>query len=485
MTILSIDQGTTSSRAILFSEEGKPIEVRQKELKLYYPHKGWVEQSANDIWGDTLWACEEILSIHAGIKALGITNQRETTILWNKNTGKPLYNAIVWQDRRTADMCSSLKDTGAEPIIQRKTGLLLDPYFSGTKIAWILDNVEGARALAEQGDVLFGTVDSFLIWQLTEGRVHATDITNASRTMLYDVVEQRWDEELCRILNVPMAMLPMVKDNVDDFGRATVLSQPLYIRGVAGDQQAAMIGQACFEKGMMKSTYGTGCFALMNIGDEFKVSQNRLLTTVAYRINGNITYALEGSIFVAGAAIQWLRDNLNIFKDASESEALALSVEDSNGVVFVPAFTGLGAPYWNPNARAAILGLTRESNKAHIVRAALEAQAFQTYDLMDAMERDSGINSNAIRVDGGLVMNKFVCQFLADVLDVRIDVPVVTETTALGAAYLAGIGAGVYRDLSDISDRWHVAQTYSSQMDDSVRSESLTLWKNSINLINK
>lgn len=483
--ILSIDQGTTSSRAIVFSEEGKVQNIRQKELTLHYPHKGWVEQNPNDIWNDTLWACRELLGGGYDIKALGITNQRETTIIWNKRTGDVIYNAIVWQDRRTAELCQNLKDSGQEFSVRSKTGLLLDPYFSATKIAWILDHVDGARAMAEAGDLLFGTVDCFLIWKLTDGAVHATDITNASRTLLYNIVDQVWDKELCALFNVPMCMLPEVKDNVDNYGMATVLSGDLPICGVAGDQHAALIGQACFETGMMKSTYGTGCFALMNIGYDFKVSENRLLTTVAYRINGKITYALEGSIFVAGAAIQWLRDNLELFSDAKESEGLALSVKDSNGVTFVPAFTGLGAPYWNPNARAAILGLTRESNKAHITRAALEAQAFQTYDLMDAMRKDSGLESYVIRVDGGLVNNQFVCQFLADILNVTIDVPEVVETTALGAAYLAGIGGGIYKGFDDISKCWKLDHTYTPRMDKNTRQGLLSGWQDAVSCVNR
>lgn len=483
--ILSIDQGTTSSRAIVFSEEGKVQDIRQKELTLHYPHKGWVEQNPNDIWDDTLWACRELLDGGYDIKALGITNQRETTIIWNKHTGDVIYNAIVWQDRRTAGLCQNLKESGQEFSVRSKTGLLLDPYFSATKIAWILDRVDGARVLAEAGDLLFGTVDCFLIWKLTDGAVHATDITNASRTLLYNIVDQVWDKELCALFNVPMCMLPEVKDNVDDYGVATALSSDLPICGVAGDQHAALIGQGCFETGMMKSTYGTGCFALMNIGHDFKVSENRLLTTVAYRINGKITYALEGSIFVAGAAIQWLRDNLELFSDAKESERLALSVKDSNGVTFVPAFTGLGAPYWNPNARAAILGLTRESNKAHITRAALEAQAFQTHDLMDAMRKDSGLESHVIRVDGGLVNNKFVCQFLADILNVTIDVPEVVETTALGAAYLAGIGTGLYQGFDDISKRWKLDHAFTPQMDENTRQGLLSGWQNAVSCVNR
>ncbi|HBR67964.1 MAG TPA: glycerol kinase, partial [Rhodospirillaceae bacterium] len=388
--LLAIDQGTTSSRAIIFSPEGDILAVRQKELKLHYPQSGWVEQNPDDILADTLWACEGVLGEVGDVAAIGITNQRETTIIWDRDSGKPVYNAIVWQDRRTADLCASLKAKGHEDMVSGKTGLLLDPYFSATKIAWILDNVDGARAKAKAGKLAFGTVDTFLLWHLTGGKVHATDATNASRTMLYNIVEQRWDEELLRLFNIPQSILPEVKDNVADFGSAALAGRNVRIGGMAGDQQAALIGQACFEHGMVKSTYGTGCFALMNIGGAFKRSQNRLLTTIGYRLDGKTTYAVEGSIFVAGAAIQWLRDGLGVFASAKESEALALSVPDNGGVYFVPAFTGLGAPYWRPEARAIICGLGRESTRAHITRAALEAQGYQTLDLMDAMRRDSG-----------------------------------------------------------------------------------------------
>ncbi|MCI5060198.1 MAG: glycerol kinase GlpK, partial [Alphaproteobacteria bacterium] len=353
-SILAIDQGTTSSRAILFSSSGKILLTRQKELPLHYPHKGWVEQNPKDIWKDTLWACSEIIKEHNkdDIATIGITNQRETTILWDRKTGEPVYNAIVWQDRRTADYCAELKETGHEALIRSKTGLLLDPYFSATKIKWILDHVEGVRERAEAGELAFGTIDSFLLWHLTNGKIHATDATNASRTMLFNIQTQEWDEELLKLFDIPPQLLPEVKDNIADFGMAHIAGQEIPIGGMAGDQQAALIGQACFQEGMVKSTYGTGCFALMNIGSEFKESQNKLLTTVAYRFGGEVTYAVEGAIFVAGAAIQWLRDNLGFFDDARESEALALSVLDNNEVYFVPAFTGLGAPYWNPHAKA-------------------------------------------------------------------------------------------------------------------------------------
>jgi glycerol kinase len=475
-TLLAIDQGTTSSRAILFSAGGKTLDVAQKELKLHYPHKGWVEQDPEDIWHDTLWACRKVTEGVETLAAAGITNQRETTIIWDRETGKAVYNAIVWQDRRTADICAQLKEQGHEDMVAGRTGLLLDPYFSATKIAWILDNVEGARERAEAGALAFGTVDCYLLWKLTGGTVHATDITNASRTMLYNIVEQDWDEELLALFNVPKSLLPEVKDNVADFGqiKSELLGQALTIGGIAGDQQAALIGQGCFKPGMVKSTYGTGCFALMNIGGDFKPSENRLLTTVAYRLNGDVTYAVEGSIFVAGAAVQWLRDNLGLFKDAAESERLATSVEDNNGVYFVPAFTGLGAPYWQPEAKATITGLSRESNAAHITRAALEAQGYQTLDLMSAMEADSGHMPDVIRADGGLVANEFVCQFLADMLDTPIELPEVTETTAWGAACLAGIHAGVFDGLADI--KWSAHKRYEPKIQPAQREALYAGW---------
>lgn len=480
--LLAIDQGTTSSRAIVFSTAGEIIALKQKELTLYYPHKGWVEQNAEDIWHDTLWCCRDAIRDAKNYKVagVGITNQRETTILWNRKTGKPVYNAIVWQDRRTADYCAALKAQGHERMVQEKTGLLLDPYFSATKIKWILDNVDGARAQAEKGELAFGTVDSFLLWHLTGGAVHATDVTNASRTLIYNIRTQQWDEELLGLFDIPALLLPEVKDNVADFGHVDkdlFGDGTLMVGGIAGDQQAALIGQACFEPGMVKSTYGTGCFALMNIGDEFKLSKNKLLTTIAYRFDGKITYAIEGAIFVSGAAIQWLRDNLGLFKKSSDSEALATSVDDNNGVYFVPAFTGLGAPYWRPDAQACITGLTRESNAAHITRAALEAQGYQTLDLMDAFIADSGFDPKVIRADGGLVANRFVCQFLADMLDRPVELPRVTETTALGAAYLAGLHAGLFKDLSDVQAAWSCQKRYEPQVDASTRRTLYAGWQ--------
>lgn len=484
--ILAIDQGTTSSRAILFSADGKILGLRQKELTLHYPHNGWVEQNANDIWNDTLWACRAVLDDQRSaidkIAGIGITNQRETTVVWNRHTGEPVYNAIVWQDRRTADLCAALKAQGHEKTITAKTGLLLDPYFSATKIAWLLDNVAGAREAADKGDLAFGTIDCFLLWKLTGGKVHATDATNASRTMLFNIRTQQWDNELLKLFNIPKSMLPEVKDNVSAFGQTdpALLGQSLTIGGMAGDQQAALIGQACFKPGMVKSTYGTGCFVLMNIGDQFQESQNRLLTTQAYRFNGQSTYAIEGSIFVAGAAVQWLRDGIHLFQKASESEYLATGISHTNGVYFVPAFTGMGAPYWNPHARAAIMGLTRETTAAHITRAALEAQAYQTCDLMEAMKADTGTSPAIIRADGGLVANQFVCQFIADMLDTPLDIPEITETTALGAAYLAGLQTGVYQGLDDVASRWHRARRYNPAMEAATRQNHYKGWQSAV-----
>jgi glycerol kinase len=490
-TILAIDQGTTSSRAILFSQAGDVLAVEQKELTLFHPHKGWVEQEPEAIWADTRECCQRVLQAvasNAGIKSpavIGITNQRETTIVWDRKTGEPLYNAIVWQDRRTADYCEMLKAQGYESEITRKTGLLLDPYFSATKIAWILDNVPGARTRAEAGELAFGTVDCYLLWKLTEGNVHATDITNASRTMLYNIVAQQWDSELLSLFNIPASLLPEVKDNIASFGvtSSTALGVEIPIGGMAGDQQAALIGQGCFSPGMVKSTYGTGCFALMNIGSIFRPSKNRLLTTVAYRLNGQITYAIEGSIFVAGAAVQWLRDGLGLVADAVESEVMATSVTDSNEVYFVPAFTGLGAPYWCPNARAMIAGLSRESNGAHIVRAALEAQGYQTLDLMDAMQADSEHKPDVIRADGGLMRNQFVCQFLADILAIRVELPKVIETTAWGAAVLAGVQYGLFGSVDDVAQSWKAEQCYEPKMDESERKRLYAGWCNAVSML--
>lgn len=483
VNLLAIDQGTTSSRAILFTAQGAVIAVKQKEFTQHYPQKGWVEHDPMDIWNDTLEVCRAVVKGAENIASIGITNQRETTIIWDRESGKPVYNAIVWQDRRTADLCDALKQEGHEKLIAARTGLLLDPYFSATKIAWILDNVDGVRVRAEKGELAFGTVDTWILWNLTKGKVHATDATNAARTMLYNIAEQKWDDDLLKLFNIPKSLLPEVKDNAADYGTTDLLGAALPIGGMAGDQQAALIGQACFNKGMVKSTYGTGCFALMNIGETFKPSQNRLLSTTAYRFNGKTTYAVEGSIFVAGAAIQWLRDGLGLFDKASKSEAMARSVPDNNGVYFVPAFTGLGAPYWNPHARAIVSGMTRDTTAAHIVRAALEAQAYQTLDLMAAMEADSGYKSAVMRADGGLVSNEFVCQFLTDMLNVPVEIPAVAETTAWGAACLAGLQAGVFKSLDDISKVWRPARHYTPRMDAAQRDKLYKCWKETVGMI--
>ena len=480
--ILAIDQGTTSTRAILFSKNLEVLAVRQKELKSHYPHKGWVEQNPETIWQDTLQVCRAILEhddIVGSVAAIGITNQRETTILWDRKTGKPVYPAIVWQDRRTGVSCERLKAQGCEPLVTARTGLLFDPYFSATKIAWILDNVEEARFRAMRGELAFGTVDCYLLWHLTGGKVHATDATNAARTSLFNIVEQRWDTDLLALFNIPEAILPEVHDNAARFGMTDpiLFGREIPVGGMAGDQHAALIGQRCFQPGMVKSTYGTGCFTLMNIGSDFKSSQHRLLTTPAYCLNGKMTYAIEGSIFIAGAAIQWLRDGLEFFRDAAASEALANSVSDSNEVYFVPAFTGLGAPYWRPDVRGMISGLSRDTTRAHIVRAALEAQSYQTLDLMVAMEQDSDHQAAVIRVDGGLVANRFMCQFLADMLNKPIEVPKTTEATALGAAILAGLTAGLFADLEATESYWQRSEVYIPVMEKIERERLYAGWK--------
>ncbi len=458
--ILAIDQGTTSTRAILFDESGQPGAVAQRELPQIFPRDGWVEHDPEEIWQATLDVCRKALAeggLGAGeVAAIGITNQRETTILWERATGRPIHNAIVWQDRRTADLCRGLSEAGHEGVVQERTGLVIDPYFSGTKVAWLLDNVHGAREAAENGDLAFGTVDCFLLWRLTGGRVHATDATNASRTMVFNIHTQDWDDELLKLLRIPRAVLPRVRDSSCEFGAAdpALFGEEIPITGMAGDQQAATVGQACFSPGMIKSTYGTGCFILLNTGNEPVRSNNRLLTTVAYRLDAKPTYAIEGSVFIAGAAVQWLRDGLRIIADAGASEAHAKSIPDTGGVYLVPAFTGLGAPYWDPAARGALLGLTRDSGVAQIVRAALEAVCYQTRDLMRAMEDDGAARPTALRVDGGMVANDWLMQFLADILDVPVERPTVIQTTALGAAYLAGLEVGVYRSIDDISGHW-------------------------------
>jgi glycerol kinase len=468
--ILAIDQGTTSTRAILFDAGGEPQAIVQQELPQIYPADGWVEHDAEEIWRATVAAVKAALDkarlAAADIVAVGITNQRETAVVWERQTGKPIHNAIVWQDRRTTAFCKELASAGHGEAVQRKTGLLIDPYFSGTKVAWLLDNVAGARDAAEAGRLAFGTIDSFLLWRLTGGRVHATDATNASRTMLFNIHTQSWDEELLEILKIPASLLPEVKDSAADFGATEkrLFGAALPVAGIAGDQQAALVGQAGFAPGMIKSTYGTGCFVVLNTGDKAVTSRNRLLTTLAYRLKGRPTYAIEGSIFVAGAAVQWLRDGLKLIAAAGDSQALAASIEGNHGVYLVPAFTGLGAPYWDPAARGALFGLTRDTGIAEIVRSALEAVCYQTRDLMAAMAADGGTALKALRVDGGMVRNDWVMQFLADILDLPVERPVVTETTALGAAYLAGLQARLFTSTADIARRWRRDRLFEPRM---------------------
>ncbi len=465
--LLAIDQGTTSSRAIVFDRVGAKLGVASRELPQLFPKPGWVEHDAERIWDDTVACVREALASAklgaSGIAGLGITNQRETTLIWDRKTGKPIHPAIVWQDRRTAGFCRQHEDRNA--LISERTGLLLDPYFSATKIAWLLDNVSGAREAAQRGTLAFGTIDSWLLWKLTGGKLHATDATNASRTALFDIRRQEWDDELLDFFGVPKSLLPEVRDCAADYGStdAELFGGAIAIRGVAGDQQAATVGQACFAPGMIKSTYGTGCFMVLNTGRELTRSTKRLLSTVAYRLDGETTYALEGAIFVAGAAVQWLRDAIRLVKAAGETEALARSIEDTQGVYLVPAFTGLGAPYWDPEARGAIFGLTRDSGIAHIVRAALESTCYQTRDLMLAMAADA-VPPTELRVDGGMVVNDWLTQFLADMLQIDVVRPQTVETTALGAAYLAGLGAGVYESIDDITALWQSQARFTPQL---------------------
>lgn len=479
--ILAIDQGTTSSRAILFDAALKPVASGQKEFTQIFPHSGWVEHDPEQIWQTTLETCKQAMIYTPA--AIGITNQRETVVVWNKETGVPVYNAIVWQDRRTSEFCQTLKAGGHEDDVRAKTGLLLDPYFSATKIRWILDNVDGARHDAEQGKLLCGTIDCFLIWRLTGGKVHATDATNASRTMLYNISTGAWDDELLDLFEVPAAMLPQVKNSADDYGvtDAALFGTAIPIRGVAGDQQAATIGQACFDAGMMKSTYGTGCFALLNTGDDFILSQNRLLSTVAYQLDGKPTYALEGSIFIAGAVVQWLRDGLKIIDSASDVGALARGADLEQSVVIVPAFTGLGAPYWDADCRGAIFGLTRNSGPAEFARAALKSVGFQTRDLYEAMQKDwQGAGDGVVRVDGGMTASDWTMQYLADQLGVPVDRPVVHETTALGAAYLAGLATGEYSPPNAAKSNWQLEKRFQPSLDIDQREQDYALWKDAI-----
>ncbi|MGX9391774.1 glycerol kinase GlpK [Nitrobacteraceae bacterium UC4446_H13] len=483
--ILAIDQGTTSSRAIVFRADTSIAASAQQEFPQHFPASGWVEHEPDDIWQSTLATCREAMRkanvAAADVAAIGITNQRETTVVWDRATGRAVHRAIVWQDRRTADVCAQLKAEGHEPEITSRTGLIIDPYFSGTKVAWILDHVPGARARAERGELLFGTVDSYLLWRLTGGKVHATDATNASRTLLFNIHTGEWDDMLLKILRVPRSMLPEVRDSSTHFGdsAAELFGGSIAIRGIAGDQQAATIGQACFAPGMMKSTYGTGCFALLNTGTTAVTSNNKLLTTIAYQLNGQRTYALEGSIFVAGSAVQWLRDGLKIIANAAETGPLADRSDPAQSVYLVPAFVGLGAPYWNPRVRGGLFGLTRNTGSAELAHAALESVCYQTYDLWAAMRADwpdAASANTVLRVDGGMAVSDWTMQRLADLLDAPVDRPVIQETTALGAAYLAGLGAGVYPEPARFADTWRLERRFKPNMSAATRARKLKGW---------
>jgi glycerol kinase len=485
--VLAIDQGTTSSRAILFDGALRVAAVAQEEFPQRFPASGWVEHDPADIWSTVAGVCREAME-RAGVQArdiaaIGITNQRETTLVWDRETGKPIHNAIVWQDRRTADVCRRLREEGHEPLVTERTGLLLDPYFSGTKLGWLLDHVEGAREKAARGALLFGTVDSYLIWRLTDGAAHVTDATNAARTLLYDIRKGAWDEDLCRLFGVPMAMLPEVRDSAAAFGdsRADLFGRPIPILGVAGDQQAATVGQACFEPGMVKSTYGTGCFAVLNTGETPVASSNRLLTTIAYQLDGKPTYALEGSIFIAGAVVQWLRDGLKIIREAKETQPLAETADPAQDVYLVPAFTGLGAPYWDAECRGALYGITRNTGPAEISKAALESVGYQTRDLLEAMQADYPATSGVVlRVDGGMSASNWTMQFLADMLGAPVDRPKVAETTALGAAWLAGMKAGVYPDREGFARTWALDRRFEPAMEDAERARRYGGWKDAV-----
>lgn len=483
--ILAIDQGTTSSRAILYSMDMQVVMSAQEEFKQHFPKNGWVEHNPEDIWQTVLRTCRSVLAQKnvpaADIRAIGITNQRETTVVWDRKTGEPVYNAIVWQDRRSSKSCHSMKEQGLEPVFQEKTGLLLDPYFSGTKVQWILNNVNGARARAELGELMFGTVDTYLLWRLTKGQVHATDASNASRTLMFNIHNQQWDDELLGHLTVPASMLPDVKDSADDFGTcdAEWLGADIPIGAMIGDQQSALVGQACFEPGMLKSTYGTGCFAVVNTGEQAIISQHRLLTTVGYRLNGKTTYALEGSIFMAGAIIQWLRDGLGIINQASDTESLAKAINHNQSEIMVPAFTGLGAPYWDPDARAAIFGMTRDTGVAEMVAAAIRSIAFQTEDLLQAMVQD-GIAVKSLRVDGGMVKNRWFLQVLADLTGVPAVTSHTTESTALGAAMLAALQIGHFSSLHDLDKVWKVSENYTPSLRKAEREAHYARWRKAV-----
>lgn len=485
--ILALDQGTTSSRAILFNHEGCIVNVAQKEIKQIYPKAGWVEHDAMEIWGTQIGVAREVMET-VGIRpeeiaAIGITNQRETTVIWDKSTGKPVCNAIVWQCKRTAEICKELKDRGLENYVRANTGLVVDAYFSATKIKWILDNVEGARQKAEAGELLFGNIDTWLIWNLTRGKVHVTDYSNASRTMLFNIKDLAWDEYLLKELNIPVSILPKVMPSSKVYGYtdANVFGGTLIpIAGVAGDQQAALFGQTCYQQGMAKNTYGTGCFMLMNTGVDMIVSKSGLLTTIAWNVDNKTEYALEGSIFMGGATIQWLRDELKLIDEAADSEYYALKVKDSNGVYVVPAFVGLGAPYWDMYARGTITGLTRGANRYHIIRAALESIAYQTRDVLEAMQKDSGIALKELKVDGGAVANNFLMQFQSDILGVPVKKPEVTETTALGAAFLAGLAVGYWSSKQELSDKWNINRSFSTNMQEEEREGLYKGWKKAV-----
>lgn len=486
--ILSLDQGTTSSRAILFNKKGEIVHLAKSEFKQYFPQPGWVEHNANEIWGSVLAVIATVLS-EANIQAeqiegIGITNQRETTVVWDKDTGTPVYHAIVWQSRQTSNICEDLKKAGQEDVIREKTGLLIDPYFSGTKVKWILDNVEGARRKAKEGKLLFGTIDTWLIWKLSGGRAHVTDYSNASRTLMFNIHDLKWDEELLEILDVPASMLPEVRSSSEIYAHTVgyhFFGQEVPIAGAAGDQQAAMFGQACFDKGMGKNTYGTGCFMLMNTGEKAVRSKHGLLTTIAWGLNGKVEYALEGSIFVAGSAIQWLRDGIRMLNDASDSEKYARRVDSTEGVYVVPAFVGLGTPYWDSEVRGSVFGLTRGTSKEHFIRATVESLAYQTKDVLSVMEVDSGIELKTLRVDGGAVTNNFLLEFQSDLLNVPVERPVISETTALGAAYLAGLAVGYWESQKEIESQWAVDRLFKPEMSEEKRDQLYNGWKKAVN----
>lgn len=485
--ILAIDQGTTSSRAIIFNDDLEIISSSQQEFQQFFPKSGWVEHEPEDIWNSTVSTCRQALEKAAltasDIAAIGITNQRETTLVWDKETGIPIHRAIVWQDRRTAEICNKLSQEGNDPLISQKTGLLLDSYFSGTKIAWILDTVEGAREKANQGRLLFGTVDTFLLWRLTGGRVHATDATNASRTLLFNIHTNEWDADMLELLRVPASMLPEVKDSSADFGMTDpdIFGSSIQVSGIVGDQQAALVGQACFKPGMMKATYGTGCFAVLNTGDQAVRSNNRLLTTIGYRINGKTTYALEGSIFVAGSAVQWMRDAMGLIEEASEVGKLARQADINQDVYLVPAFTGLGAPHWDGDARGAIFGITRATGPAELSKAALESVCYQTRDLLEAMRGDwENMRETVLRVDGGMVASNYTMQFLADILSAPVDRPQVLETTAIGAAYLAGLREGIYPQPEEFAASWKRDKRFSPMLAEDIRARKYDGWKDAV-----